>query len=106
MKEVIFNRKLLPLSLASLTSKIGDFAHEVVFALITIELLSGDIFYIGLVYFLKFIPYLFSGPVGGWIADVFPFKRNMLLSDTLRLSVTFVMFITYYLGQGKIMNVF
>ncbi|MBD8514648.1 MFS transporter [Photobacterium sp. CAU 1568] len=98
MKEVIFNRKLLPLSLASLTSKIGDFAHEVVFALITIELLSGDIFYIGLVYFLKFIPYLFSGPVGGWIADVFPFKRNMLLSDTLRLSVTFVMFITYYLG--------
>ncbi|EML0424461.1 MFS transporter [Vibrio parahaemolyticus] len=104
MKEVVFNRKLLPLSLSSFISKIGDFAHEVVFALITIELLSGDIFYIGMVYFLKFIPYLFSGPVGGWIADAFPFKKNMLLSDSLRLSVTLLMFITYHFGLLNIVG--
>ncbi|RAX12991.1 MFS transporter [Photorhabdus bodei] len=95
MKNVIFNKRILPLSLSSLISKIGDFAHDVVFAIIAIELLSFNFMYIGIVYFFRFIPYLFFGPVGGWLADVFPKKNNMILSDILRFVITFILFITY-----------
>ncbi|WP_323834392.1 MFS transporter [Photorhabdus africana] len=95
MKNVIFNKRILPLSLSSLISKIGDFAHDVVFAIIAIELLSFNFMYIGIVYFFRFIPYLFFGPVGGWLADVFPKKNNMILSDILRCVITFILFITY-----------
>ncbi|KER02946.1 MFS transporter [Photorhabdus temperata] len=95
MQQVIFNKKILPLSLSSLISKTGDFAHDVVFAIITIELLSSNFIHIGVVYFFRFIPYLFFGPVGGWLADVFPKKNNMIFSDTLRFTITFILFITY-----------
>nr|BET98707.1 hypothetical protein TCT1_36280 [Xenorhabdus sp. TCT-1] len=103
MQNVIFNKKILPLSLSSLVSKIGDFAHDVVFAIIAIELLSFDLMYIGVVYFFRFIPYLFFGPVGGWLADVFPKKNNMIFSDVLRFSITVVLFITYL---NSVLNIY
>ncbi|CEF30931.1 MFS transporter [Xenorhabdus nematophila] len=95
MQKVIFNKRILPLSLSSLISKTGDFAHDVVFAIIAIELLSFDFMYIGIVYFCRFIPYLFFGPVGGWLADVFPKKNNMIFSDIMRCAITFLLFLTY-----------
>jgi len=98
MLEILLNRKVLPLSLSSLISKTGDFAHDVVFVLITIELLSADIFMMGVVYFLRFIPYLFLGPIGGWLSDIFPHKNIMIANDILRCVVTFLMFTTYISG--------
>jgi DHA3 family macrolide efflux protein-like MFS transporter len=65
MQSVILNRKLLPLSFSSFISKTGDFAYEVAFVILAIELLSFDYFYLGIVYFFRFIPYLLFGPVGG-----------------------------------------
>ncbi|MGV8921068.1 MAG: MFS transporter [Pseudomonas sp.] len=95
MRNVIFEKKLLPLTLASLIAKTGEFAYEVLFAIITIELLSSNYLSIGAVYFFRFIPYLFFGPIGGWLADVFPQKYNMLCSDALRLTITAVLYLAY-----------
>lgn len=92
---VIFNKKTLPLYGSSLVSKIGDFAYEVIFAILAIELLDFDLYYLGLVYFFRFIPYLLFGPVGGWLADEFPYKRNMLLGDILRFVATACLYIVY-----------
>jgi DHA3 family macrolide efflux protein-like MFS transporter len=95
MQNVIFNKKVLPLFFSSLISKTGDFAYEVAFAIIAIELLSFDFFYLGIVYFFRFIPYLFFGPVGGWLADALSPKHNMLFSDVLRLAITVSLYIIY-----------
>lgn len=95
MQSVILNKKLLPLSISSFISKTGDFAYEVAFVILAIELLSFDFFYLGIVYFFRFIPYLFFGPVGGWLADAFPQKHNMLFSDVLRFIITASLYIIY-----------
>ncbi len=95
MPTAIFNKKLLPLYSSSLISKTGDFAYEVIFAIITIELLSSDLIHIGTVYFFRFIPYLFFGPVGGWLADSVPQKYNMIFSDALRFVVATAIFLMY-----------
>jgi MFS family permease len=95
MLNAAFNKNLLPLYLSSLISKTGDFAYEVAFAIIAIELLSFDLLHIGTVYFFRFIPYLFFGPIGGWLADATPHKYNMIVSDTLRFVVATALYIMY-----------
>lgn len=103
MKNILLNKKLLPLYFSSLTSKTGEFAYEIAFAIIAIELLSFDLLHIGTVYFFRFIPYLFFGPIGGWLADAVPQKHNMILSDTLRLIVAAALYILY---SGEILDIY
>lgn len=79
--------KIWPLCFSSFFSKTGEFAYEVVFALLAIEFLESNYFYLGLVYFVRFIPYVFFGAVGGWIADNHPQKNNMLFSELFRFGV-------------------
>ncbi|SDB66396.1 Major Facilitator Superfamily protein [Pseudomonas sp. NFACC23-1] len=100
--SVIFDRNTLPLYGASLISKAGDFAYEVVFVILAIELLDFDLYYLGLVYFFRFIPYLCFGPVGGWLADTVSYKRNMLLADVLRFITAGGLYITYVSGYLNI----
>ncbi|MBI6854451.1 MFS transporter [Pseudomonas cichorii] len=97
MLTVILNKNLLPLSLSSFISKTGDHAYEIAFALIALELLSFNYLYIGLVYFFRFLPYLFTGPIGGWLADGRPYKTNMIFSDLLRCAVAATLYILYHL---------
>jgi MFS family permease len=99
---VIYNKKVLPLYTASLVSKTGDFAYEVVFAILAIELLDFDLYYLGLVYFFRFMPYLFFGPVGGWLADAYAHKRIMLLGDILRLVTTACLYVVFVEGYLNI----
>ncbi|WP_420234199.1 MFS transporter [Pseudomonas sp. ABY48] len=99
---MIFNRRTFPLYAASLVSKIGDFAYEVLFAILAIELLSFDLYYLGLVYFFRFMPYLLFGPVGGWLADAFAHKRIMLLGDILRLLTTASFYVVFVEGHLNI----
>lgn len=82
----IFN-KIWPLCFSSFFSKTGEFAYEIVFALLAIEFLDSNYFYLGLVYFVRFMPYVFFGAIGGWIADSYPQKNNMLFSEFFRLGV-------------------
>lgn len=95
----VFNRDTLPLYGGSLVSKVGDFAYEVVFVILAIELLDFDLYYLGWVYFFRFIPYLIFGPVGGWLADVFPYKRNMLFGDILRFITIACLYVVYTGGN-------
>ncbi|EJF78553.1 H+ Antiporter protein [Candidatus Bartonella washoeensis] len=69
--------KKSPLSLffSLFISKVGDTAYEVVFILLVLELTDNYLF-TGLVYFFRFIPFLFFGPIGGWLADNFSLKKK------------------------------
>lgn len=89
--------------LASLfISKSGDYAYEVVFVFIVLESTHNDYLLTGLVYFFRFIPFLFFGPVGGWMADNYRLKNNMLLSEWLRLTVSLLLFISSLSGSVSI----
>jgi hypothetical protein len=99
---MILFRKLWPLCCASFISKVGEFAYEVVFALLAIQLLEGDLFFLGVVYFLRFIPYVLFGVLGGWIADNFSQKYNMLLSDSYRCFIAGVLCYFYFIGSLNI----
>jgi DHA3 family macrolide efflux protein-like MFS transporter len=102
MKNLIFDTNIWPLSLSTFISKTGDFAYEVGFAIIAIELLAFDYFYLGVVYFFRFIPYLLFGPVGGWLADNSPRKFNMFASDVLRFVVAIIVYLVYESGNLNI----
>ncbi|MGX9276003.1 MFS transporter [Pantoea ananatis] len=89
--------------LASLfISKTGDYAYEVVFVFIVLESTHNDYLLTGFVYFFRFIPFLFFGPVGGWMADNYRLKHNLLLSEWLRLIVSLLLFICSLNGSVSI----
>ncbi|EEM8546175.1 MFS transporter [Salmonella enterica] len=79
-------------------SKSGDYAYEVVFVFIVLESTHNNYLLTGFVYFFRFIPFLFFGPVGGWMADNYRLKNNLLLSEWLRLTVSMLLFITSFNG--------
>ncbi|WP_370931034.1 MFS transporter [Bartonella sp. DGB1] len=83
-------------------SKLGDYAYEVVFIFIVLETTRNNYLLTGLVYFFRFIPFLFFGPVGGWLADNGRLKNNLLLSEWVRLLVTVLLFCTYLSGMINI----
>ena len=72
-------------------SKVGDFAHDIVFVLLSIELSHGNYFIVGITYFVKFIPYLFLGPLGGAVSDLYNRKKIMLVSDVFRCGLTIIL---------------
>lgn len=90
------NTKLRPLSFAYLMSKIGDFSYEVVLALIALEITDGNLFLVGLVYFFKYIPYIFLAPLGGWLADNYSLKKNMICSELLKCIAAIILIILFY----------
>ncbi|ACS51815.1 putative MFS transporter [Bartonella grahamii as4aup] len=53
-------------------------------------------------YFFRFIPFLFFGPIGGWLADNFSLKKNMILSEFVRLLASLFVFITTITGTAHI----
>lgn len=87
-----------PLWASTLFGKTGEFAFEVVFAIITIELLDYDIASIGLVYFFRLIPFLFFAPIGGVLADAIPKKLVMIASDFFRGLVLIALFVVSHFG--------
>ncbi|NEG87930.1 MFS transporter (plasmid) [Pantoea agglomerans] len=67
--------------LASLfISKLGDYVYEVVFVFIVLENTHNNYLLAGCVYFFRFIPFLFFGPAGGWMADNWRIKCSVILS--------------------------
>lgn len=100
----LFRVKDFPSLIVSLFfSKLGDYTYEVAFLFIVLEATQGNYFFVGLVYFFKFIPFLFFGPVGGWLADNHNLKFNMLVSEWLRLIVAVIVLVAYIEQQ---INVF
>lgn len=93
MSTVNFQKKMTPLLSSTLFGKTGDFSFEIAFALISIDLLNGDIVKIGLVYFFRLIPYLFIAPIGGILADNFSKKKVMIATEVYRAAIIIVMFL-------------
>jgi predicted MFS family arabinose efflux permease len=80
------------LLVSTLFGKTGEFAFEVAFALIAIDLLDGDIAKIGLVYFFRLIPFLFVAPIGGALADGASKKTVMILAEAYRAAILIALF--------------
>nr|WP_246464809.1 hypothetical protein [Bartonella phoceensis] len=55
-------------------SKVIYSTYDVNFILLVLEL-TDDYFFTGLVYFFRFIPFLFFGPIGDWLADNSSLKK-------------------------------
>ncbi|WP_039951684.1 MFS transporter [Candidatus Bartonella washoeensis] len=99
--NLFLKKSRLSLFFSLFISKVGDTAYEVVFILLVLELTDNYLF-IGLVYFFRFIPFLFFGPIGGWLADNFSLKKNMIFSEFARLLASLFVFITYITGSAHI----
>ncbi|WP_330168756.1 MFS transporter [Bartonella grahamii] len=99
--NLVFKKSPLALFSSLFISKVGDYAYEVVFVLLVLEL-TDNTFFIGLVYFFRFIPFLFFGPIGGWLADNFSLKKNMIFSELVRLFASLFVFITTITGTAHI----
>jgi MFS transporter, DHA3 family, macrolide efflux protein len=84
---------MAPLLASTLFGKTGEFAFEVAFALIAIDLLDGDIAKIGLVYFFRLIPFLFISPIGGFLADSASKRSVMMLAEAYRTTILVAMFV-------------
>jgi predicted MFS family arabinose efflux permease len=84
---------MAPLLASTLFGKTGEFAFEVAFALIAIDLLDGDIAKIGLVYFFRLIPFLFISPIGGFLADSASKRSVMMLAEAYRATILVMMFV-------------
>lgn len=84
--EPLFARVLL----ADLISKTGDGAHELAFVLLALAVTDGNLQWVGWIYFLRFLPYLLAGPLGGRIADTKDARRIMLACDTVRGGITVI----------------
>ncbi|EJF97971.1 hypothetical protein MEI_01003 [Bartonella vinsonii subsp. arupensis Pm136co] len=99
--NLFLKKSPLSLFLSLFISKVGDYAYEVIFILLVLELTDTYLF-TGLVYFFRFIPFLFFGPIGGWLADNFSLKKNMIFSEFVRLLASLFVFITYITGTAHI----
>ncbi|USP03735.1 MFS transporter [Bartonella taylorii] len=99
--NLFFKKSPLTLFCSLFISKVGDYAYEVIFVLLVLEL-TDNYFFTGLVYFFRFIPFLFFGPIGGWLADNFSLKKNMILSEFVRLLASLLVFITYITDTAHI----
>lgn len=76
-------------------SKLGDYAYEVIFVFIVLEVTNNDYLYAGVVYFFRFIPFIFFGPIGGWLADNGYIKKSLIYSEIIRLIISIIIYISY-----------
>ncbi|WP_353190084.1 MFS transporter [Pandoraea pnomenusa] len=91
--ERLFTRVLT----ADFISKTGDGAHELAFVLLALALTQGDLQQVGWIYFLRFLPYLVAGPLGGRLADVANARQVMLGCDLARATITLALALAVYL---------
>lgn len=94
--SLLKNKNFNLLASSLFISKTGDYAYEVAFVFILLEITNNNFWLIGLVYFFRFIPFLFFGPLGGWLADNRKIKSNVIYSEIIRLIATSLIFIFYY----------
>lgn len=96
MMSLLKNKNFNVLASSLFMSKTGDYAYEVAFVFILLEITYNNFWLIGVVYFFRFIPFLFFGPLGGWLADNRKIKANVIYSEVVRLMSTSMIFICYY----------
>lgn len=88
---------------AQFISKVGTYAHEVVFTLLVFHLSNGNYFQMGLVYFFRLITFIILGPLGGIIAGAYNKKTIMLAIDLIRFILSSV---SAYLMFNNAMSIY
>lgn len=83
-------------------SKLGDYAYEVIFVFIVLETTNNDYLTAGMIYFFRFIPFIFFGPIGGWLADNTDIKKNLIYSEIIRFIISAIIYISYINGSINI----
>jgi MFS transporter, DHA3 family, macrolide efflux protein len=83
-----FERRFHTLLFGDFLSKTGDGVHELVFIVTLLSVTQNRIAEAGLVYLLRFIPFLFIGPLGGVLADRISRRALMVGSDAARALIT------------------
>lgn len=88
---------------AQFISKVGTYAHEVVFTLLVFHLSNGNYFQMGLVYFFRLITFIILGPLGGIVAGAYNKKNIMLAIDLIRFILSSV---SAYLMFNNAMSIY
>lgn len=95
IQKIFLNKNFFLLLISQFLSKIGDYAHEILFVLLIIELSNSNYLLIGFTYFIRFIPYIIAGPIGGTISDIYSRKKIMIISDVLRFILCIILYFLY-----------
>ncbi|WP_367987790.1 MFS transporter [Vibrio sp. NTOU-M3] len=88
-------RNINLLLLSNLLTKIGNYSTEVVIFLFALELSGEDYTLIGVIYLIRFIPYIIFGPIGGWLADNFNKKILMLAVEGIRCTLLISLYLLF-----------
>ncbi len=88
---------------AQFISKVGTYAHEVVFTLLVFHLSNGNYFQMGLVYFFRLITFIILGPLGGIVAGAYNKKNIMLAIDLIRFMLSSI---SAYLMFNNAMSIY
>ncbi|HDX9578733.1 TPA: MFS transporter [Bacillus pseudomycoides] len=84
------------LFLAGIVNGIGDrFSSVAVLAMLLH--LTGSGFAVGVTLAIRLLPYLFFGPIGGWLADRFSRKIILVVTDLIRI----IFALSFLFVQGK-----
>lgn len=102
MRAVALNHATRRLSTAYLFSKTGEFAFEAAFAVAIVKLANADLFKIGVMYFLRYIPSLVFSPLGGWLADSFSKKNVMISAELLKGLAALSLFFVFELQEPTV----
>lgn len=77
-------RSVTLLLASNFLTKIGNYSTEVIIFLFALELSEENYTLVGIIYLIRFIPYLLCGPIGGWLADSFNKKMLMTSVEAVR----------------------
>lgn len=90
------------LLLSNLLTKVGNYSTEVVIFLLALELSGENYTIVGIVYLVRFLPYVFCGPIGGWAADNLNKKTLMVFVEIIRLSLLTFLYFLFFIGVREI----
>lgn len=84
------------LFLAGVVNGIGDRFSSVAVLAMLLQV-TGSGFAVGMTLAIRLIPYVFFGPLGGWLADRFPRKFILVTTDLVRIVIA----LSFLLVQSK-----
>ena len=88
-------RNINLLLLSNLLTKIGNYSTEVVIFLFALELSGEDYTLVGVIYLIRFIPYIICGPISGWLADNFNKKILMISVEGIRCTLLIALYLMF-----------
>jgi MFS family permease len=102
MRALALNHNSQRLSAAYAFSKCGEFAFETAFAVAVVNVTNADIMWIGIVYFLRYLPSTLFAPIGGWLADNVAKKSTLVTVEILKCVAAILIFLMFENTQSSV----